>query len=174
MSASARARYLPRCDQARRAAAQTISGGLDLDLSLTGWSRSVSEAWKAQWLDGDRRSASHWDWDMIHARYHNDVDRLDLAMWVGNRLCGLALTTLSGEAATVRFLEGQPYEDCPLVGYRAVIAIETAQNYAQLNGRREVRVRPVSPRLEELYRDILGFELATPRGEAAYYKRETP
>lgn len=151
-----------------------MSRELDLDLSLTSWGRRASEMWKAQWLDGDRRSASHWNWDVIHARYHNDVDRLDLAMWVGSRLCGLALTTLSGEAATVRFLEGQPYEDCPLVGYRAVIAIEVAQNYALLNGRREVRVHPVSPRLEELYRDILGFELATPRCEDAYYRREIP
>lgn len=151
-----------------------MSGGLGLDLTLTGWGRRASEMWKSQWLDGDRRSSSHWNWDVIHARYHNDVDRLDLAMWVGGRLCGLALTTLTGEAATVRFLEGQPYEDCPLVGYRAVTAIEAAQNYALLNGRREVRVRPVSPRLEELYRAILGFELATPPGEDAYYRREMP
>lgn len=95
-------------------------------------------------------------------------------MWVGNRLCGLALTTLSSAAATIIFLEGQPDPECPLAGYRALIAIEAAQNYAQINGRKEIRVQPVNSRLEELYRDIFNFELATPRGQEAYYRREIP
>lgn len=174
MSALARARYTPRCEEARLRAAQKISAGLGVDLSLGAWSRRASEAWKEQWAAGDRRTAEGWDWDAIHRRYHNELDRLDLAMWVGDQLCGLALTTISGQAATVRFLEGRPYQDCPLIGYRALIAIEAAQNYAQLNGRREIRVQPASARLEELYRDIFRFELATPKGEEAYYRREIP
>ena len=174
MSAMARARYLARGDEARLRAGRTISSALGIDLSFGIWSRRASEAWKGQWLTMDRRSAACWDWDLIHDRYHNDVDRLDLVMWVGERLCGLALTTLSGEAATVRFLEGSPRPDCPLIGYRALAALEATQNYAQLNGRREIRVQPVAPRLEELYRDIFGFALATPRGQDAYYRREIP
>jgi hypothetical protein len=174
VSAMARARYLPRGDEARLRAARKISSALGIDLSLGIWSRRASEAWKRQWLGLDRRSAECWDWDLVHDRYHNEVDRLDLVMWVGDRLCGLALTTLSGEAATVRFLEGSPRQDCPLTGYRALVALEATQNYAQLNGKREIRVQPVVPRLEDLYRDIFGFELATPRGQDAYYRLEIP
>lgn len=174
VSATARARYSPRCDESRLRAAQKIAAILGIDLSLGAWSHRASEAWRRQWSGSDRRSAEGWDWDAIHRRYHNEVDRLDLAMWVGDRLCGLALTTLSGEAATVRFLEGSPRQDCPLIGYRALVAIESAQNYAQLNGKREIRVQPVTPPLEELYRDIFGFVLATPSGQEAYYRREIP
>lgn len=95
-------------------------------------------------------------------------------MWVEDLLCGVALTTLSGPAATIAFLEGQPGDGCHLKGLRAAIAIEAAQRYAQLNGRTELRVQPISEGLEHLYRDIFGFESATPKGEQAYYRRRIP
>ena len=95
-------------------------------------------------------------------------------MWVGDTLCGLALATLSGPAATINFLEGQPSNNCPLKGLRAAIAIEATQRYAQLSGRGEIRVQPISEGLENLYRDIFGFDLATPKGEQAYYRRRIP
>lgn len=103
------------------------------------------------------------------------MDRLDLVVWSpGRRLSGLALATISGEAVTVRFVEGDPREGCPLKGWRAAIAIETAHCYAQACGRREVRVTPVNDRVAVLYRDILGFTLETYADGRAYYARRVP
>lgn len=140
-------------------------------MSLSSWSNRASSA-VARWPRDERTYP--WDWDEIHRRYRNEPDRFDLCMWVGEVLCGVALTTLSGPAATIDFLEGQPGENCPLRGLRAAIAIEAAQRYAQLNGRAELRVQPISEGLGKLYRDIFGFELATPKGEQAYYRWRIP
>ena len=110
-----------RCDEARRTASQKASSEFGIDLSLGSWGNRASSA-VALWPTAERTYA--WDWDEIHRRYRTDPDRFDLCMWVGDILCGVALATLSGPAATINFLEGQPSDDCPLKGVRAAIAIE--------------------------------------------------
>ena len=168
---SIRAKYAARCDEARRTASLKVSTEFGVDVSLGSWGNRASEA-VARWPIRER--IYPWNWDEIHRRYRNEPDRFDLCIWVGDILCGVALTTLSGAAATINFLEGQPSDACPLRGLRAAIAIEAAQRYAQLNGRNEIRVQPISARLENLYRDIFGFDLANPRGEQAYYSKRIP
>lgn len=171
VSSIVRAKYAGRCDEARRTASVRASAEFGVRLSLGAWGHRAASA-VARWPRAER--AYPWDWDEIHRRYRNEPDRFDLCMWVEDLLCGVALTTLSGPAATIAFLEGQPGDGCPLKGLRAAIAIEAAQRYAQLNGRTELRVQPISEGLEHLYRDIFGFELATPNGEQAYYRRRIP
>jgi hypothetical protein len=151
-----------------------MSSALGVDLHLTGWSHKASLAVAEQWVGQDRRSASTWDWNAIQQAYNNELDRFDVAMWVGDRLCGLSISTISRDYVNIKFLEGDPRPDCPLRPYRAAIALEAAQNYGQASGRRFLRVQPVNPRLETLYRDIFRFTLETTKGGRAYYKREIP
>ncbi|QRE74094.1 hypothetical protein [Methylobacterium aquaticum] len=174
MLAAAKQRYAANREAARLAAATAASQTFGIEIQLSGWTSKASSAWASQWIDADRRSASSWDWDAIHHAYSRELDRFDLAMWSGERLCGLALATMSRSIITINFLEGDPRTDCPLQGKRAAIAVEAAQNYGQLSGRRFLRVQPIHPRLETLYCDIFGFTLATNKGGRAYYQREIP
>lgn len=158
-------------DDARRQAALNLIPHIGVEFDLSGSTNKAREVYADTWGREERRTG--WDWPEIFRRY-DEHDRLDLAMWVGNRLCGLALGTLSNQALTIRFLEGGPDPSCPLVGRRALIALEAAQCYAQIQGRSELRVEPIHEKLETLYRDIFGFALETVKGRRAYYRREIP
>lgn len=158
-------------DAARRQAALTLTPHIGVEFHLSGWTNKAREAFATTW--GTKGRAVEWDWPQIFRTY-DDHTRLDLAMWVGDNLCGLALGILTNQAIVVKFLEGNPRSDCPLLGRRALIALETAQCYAQLRGRTELRVQPTNERLETLYCDIFGFALETPRGAQAYYRKEIP
>lgn len=106
-------------------------------------------------------------------RNRNEPDSLALAIFTGeSRLAGLALAMPNSSAVTIKFLEGDPRPDCPLVGRRALITLEAAALYAQGIGRRQIRVEPANATLAALYRDRYGFALVSPRGAPAYYVRD--
>jgi hypothetical protein len=106
-------------------------------------------------------------------RNRNEPDALSLAIWVGeDRLSGLGFVMPDSRAVTVKFLEGDPRPDCPLVGRRALIALEASALYAQGIGRRRIRVEPANATLAALYRDRYGFALESPKGAPAYYVRD--
>lgn len=163
----ARARFIANRDAARRAAAVALPSQLGVEFHLSGWTGKVREAYLDQW-NGEHRSG--WDWVEIFRR-HNDPDRLDIAIWSQNRLSGLALCLTSGTCVEIRFLEGDPREDCPLKGHRTLIVLECAANYAQARGKTELRIQPVNSDLETLYKDVYEFSLETPRGQAHYYRK---
>lgn len=129
-----------------------------------------------EWSGRAARALEDWpktvfDWPEIFRR-HNDPDRLDMAIWGGqDRLSALALGLTSGQALTLRFLEGDPRQDCPLRGRRIAVALETAANYAQLRGKKEIRVQPINDQLVYLYEKVYGFTLESPRNEAPYYRK---
>lgn len=116
-------------------------------------------------------NGSAFDWPAIFRR-HNDPDRLDMAIWHGqDRLCGLALGLTTSNSVVLRFLEGDPRQDCPLRGRRILIALETATNYAQARGKKEIRLQPKNDDLVYLYENVYGFVLESPRNEAPYYRK---
>lgn len=93
-------------------------------------------------------------------------------MWTpDDQLVGLALITLNSEAATVRFVEGRPTNDCRFKGKRMLIALEVAANYAQAAGLTEIRIHPLNHALAQLYQTAYGFEVVKPRKEEAYYRK---
>lgn len=71
----------------------------------------------------------------------------------------------------LRFLEGDPRQDCPLRGKRILIALETAANYAQGRGKKEIRVQPIDDKLVYLYESVYGFVLESPKNEEPYYRK---
>jgi hypothetical protein len=169
MSTLPRAKFEADRNAARLQAAITLAPVLKVDFQIAGWSSRTKQAILDQW---NRKAGQGWDWDEIFRR-HRDPDRLDIAIWSPqDRLSALALGLTSAESVEIRFLEGDPRQDCPLRGRRALIVLECAACYAQAKGRPELRVRPINERLATLYKQIYGFELATPtRGEAYYFKK---
>jgi len=83
----------------------------------------------------------------------------------------MALITLSSEAATIRYVEGRPSQDCTYKGKRALIALEVATNYALGAGLSEIRIHPLNETLAHLYERTYGFEVVRPRKEEAYYRK---
>lgn len=114
---------------------------------------------------------SHFDWEEIFQK-HREPDRLDMAIWSSQeRLSGLALGLTTGQSLMLRFVEGDPRQDCPLKGQRILIALQAATNYAQARGKREIRLQPVNEKLVYLYEKVYGFALESPRNEAPYYRK---
>jgi hypothetical protein len=166
-----RARYEADRSNARTKAVLNLQSTLRVDFNLSGWGGRAREAYADQWLNGEKYSPAGWDWEEIFRRHH-EPDRLDIAIWGPQaRLCGFGLALTTSQAITIRFVEGDSRHDCPLKGMRALIILECAACYAQARGRSELRIQPKNERLEELYRQIYGFVLETPRRGEAYYRK---
>ena len=137
---------------------------LGKQIQITEWSGRAARA-----LAGWDKPA--FDWPDVFRR-HNDPDRLDMAIWCGqDQLCGLGLCLTTANSVVLRFIEGDPRQDCPLKGRRILIALETATNYAQVRGKKEIRLQPKNDDLVYLYEKVYGFVLESPRNEAPYYRK---
>lgn len=133
-------------------------------IQITEWSGRV---WRAL----DDWGKIEFDWKEIERR-HKDPSRLEIAIWSSQeRLSGLALGLTTGQALMLRFLEGDPRQDCPLRGMRIAIALETAANYAQARGKSEIRLQPINDKLVYLYENVYGFALVSPHKEEPYYRK---
>lgn len=157
-------------DDLQKKAARTAAASLreaGIDVILLHHSRRADEAIQQQWGG----SSAGWDWAEIARRYRTPKS-FCLAMWSpDDQLLGMAMITLSSEAATVRFVEGRPTLDCKYKGKRGLIALEVAANYAQGAGLSEIRIHPLNEALAHLYERTYGFEVVRPRKEEAYYRK---
>jgi hypothetical protein len=95
--------------------------------------RSVLDAWRAQWrpLQGANPERGGWDWESYRSQPRfQRPSRYELALWVDDVLCGLAIGIVTGSRAVhVHLLEGNPDPSHPLRG--AVMEL-TAANAAAL------------------------------------------
>jgi hypothetical protein len=163
-----RAKYNEARDNARRLAALNLQRAVGTDFYIAGWTRKAQQTFAEQWGGA---SSIGWGWPEIFRR-HNDPDRLDMVVWTGNRLCGLGVSTTTGEAVVIRFIEREPQEDCPLKGRIALIMTECSALYAQARGRKELRIEPKNDKLSTLYKELYGFTDATgPQGRTYCVKR---
>lgn len=138
--AKARERYAQCRHEAFRSCEAELAPAIGVSFILSEYSGRALAAVQAQWEPYGRNVETAWDWHEIMRR-HRDPDRLDMAIWSDNdRLCGLGLALTTGDAVAFRFLEGDPRDDCPLIGKRALIARDTCARYAQGRGRAELRV----------------------------------
>lgn len=133
---------------------------------LVEWSGRTFAALNEQW------PATEFDWLKVRHSFGKNPDRLDVAIWAGDRLSGLFLATLAGESVTLRFVEGDPRKDCPLVGKRLLIALDAAVNYTQINGRYELRVEPINEKLINLFETDFGFKAVKPRKGSPYWAKQ--
>lgn len=148
-------------------AARTSLRAAGISLDVMRFNRRAFEALTDQWRD--RRV--DWDWHEI-CRKNRGPKSYCIAIWAdADCLAGLSLMTVSGEAVTVRYLEGDPRPDCPIKGLRALVALEVATNYAQICGLYEVRIQPLNEALASLYENVYGFELVKRTKECPYYRK---
>jgi hypothetical protein len=168
--AKARERYIQGKFDAFRTAEARVKPLIEIDFPITEYSGRALAAVSSQW-EPNRGEETRWDWQEIMRRHH-DPDRFDMAIWVGDRLCALALAVTSCDALNLRFLEGSPHKDCPLAGRRALIAFEALSCYAQGRGRKELRVSPINSRIERLYIEMYGFARKAPRKQEPYLVKQ--
>lgn len=144
---------------AHRARLATMSGLQPMfgEFNVTEWSR---RAFDAVW------ESPSFPWNKI-SRSHRDPDRLEIAIWVGKRLVGMALALTNGDEVTLEFLEGDPAPDCPLKGSRTLIALDVATNYAQARGKHTLLVQPMNSGLRSHYTK-LGFSPFPPNTGSPY------
>ena len=142
-----------RARQATMATLQPLIG----EFNVTEWSK---RAFDAIW------NSPTFPWDRI-GRNHRDPDRLEIAIWVGRRLVGMALALSNGDEVILEFLEGDPATDCPLKGFRTLIALDVAANYAQARGKHRLLVQPMNSGLRNHYTK-LGFSPFPPSTGSPY------
>lgn len=168
----AKQRYLTCRLDAYRLAKDNLAGAIDVDFRVSELTGRAFQAVTDQWVPAGRGQETAWDWAEINRRYR-EPDRLDMVIWApGDRLCGIGLGVTVGPSVEIRFLEADPRRDCPLLGKRALIALEVAACYAQARGKTELRVRPLNSSIERLYREVYAFELVSPRREDPYLMRK--
>lgn len=109
------------------------------------------------------------NWSVINLTYRAP-DRLELAIWVDNRLIGLGICESDGDAIVIHVIQGDPDSACPLVGRRALVMIDAATNYAQIRGKHLLRLHPVAE-LVNFYVTVFGFSPPEPATGSPYYWR---
>lgn len=160
----AKQQYRQNAYDARLKTSERMKAFIGAPVIVGEWSRRTFEALSA-W------EYQRFDWQEI-SRRHRDPDRLEVAIWSGdNILSGMGLALCTGQAVVLRFVEGDPRQDCPLKGYRLLVALEAATNYAQARGKHEIRVQPKNEQLVNLYEEVYGFTYHEPRGEEGYYRK---
>lgn len=165
---AAEARYRPIRLAALGTAADIVSAQLaPLAVRLDTIGPTALEAFREQW-EGHPRRRYPWPWGKIvdDAR-KNEPDRIEVAVWSGKILCGLAIGRNRSEFCRVDYLEGAPAADHPLKGYVAMIVAGAAVAYATASGKGEVRLVDPIPAVVSHY-VALGFALATPKGMTPY------
>jgi hypothetical protein len=135
------------------------SDGLAGTVRLAPIDGDAIESWNSTWIPRRDGGVGGWDWDDLMRRQRRFVARLDVAVWSGNSLCGLAIGRLSGGRETVRidYVEGCPVNH-PLKGHIIPIVAQLAVTTAQMFEARSVRFHRPLPGAIPIYRR-LGFGL---------------
>lgn len=154
-----------------RSAVSAVREEMGLLFTTSEWSGHARQAYTDQWEKLVRSPDSNFDWPAIFEAYHGP-SVLSIAIWHGERLCGLAMATVSNSAVRLEYMEREPNNDCPLKGAMIPLVLDACATYAQLRGRAELRLHSVRPSLKSLYMEVYGFEEVTPRKEAPYLKRD--
>jgi len=114
-----------------------------------------------------------WDWGKTLKKFRRRPRRVELAIWVDEQLCGLALGHISDAhiVATIHYLEGSP-DSHLLAGSVGVIATRYLEVLGVSVGVREVSIERPVPDLIEYYKK-LGFRNTVTRGERVLQLKRT-
>jgi hypothetical protein len=161
--AALRMRYARFGQEARLATVERLSpiGGFEFQLTeISGRAIAATEHWQS----------GYYDWYQVLRRY-NDPDRLDVALWTSERLLALGVATTRAGALWIELVEGDRDRSTPLSGTRLLILFDAFANYAQLRGKRELRLEAKNAGLAALYENAYGFERVLSKGNALYWAR---
>jgi hypothetical protein len=166
-------RYVQARYTAHRTAERNLVADIGVDFRISDLSRNTDRLWREQWQPVNIRQPPNGGWDWIASRelHRNDPSVFGAAILIGERLCGLALATVSNAAVRVNPLEGDPSPDCALKGDVLRIILEASACYAQVLGREELHVLDPVEGLIATYTGVFEFTLVTPRKGAPYLRR---
>jgi len=175
-----------RCARIRRGAYdRTISDALEQGLAgpslrLTDIDAETLLAWKRTWRGTRAPGAGGWDWETLWKRFRRRPTALQLAIWDGDELCGLALGRVSRRRAlgvrhtvSVHYMEASPEPEHPLAGLIAALVIAAAERYGEALGASRLRLMDPLPGLMGYYRK-LGFTIALLPGRRVYFEKRIP
>lgn len=141
--------------------------GLDVKLRhIDRAALDAAEAWRFAYRDAGRLAhVPGWDWYKEARRFGRRTRRVELAIWVGDILCGLALGRISDSriVATIHLLEGSPVGN-PLGGKVISIASRFLEVLAIAVGCREAAIDSPIAALVDRYR-AMGFVKEVAKGK---------
>ena len=148
-----------RHENMRVATYQVATGSLREQFGLPGIRLALIDqtalmAWHRTWRpDADRDS---FDWREQRARIRHKVARLDVALWHGDVLCGLAVghPSPARRYARLHALEGNPDRSHPLKGKVVDCLVQAFVLYGKLLGAAEMRILYPLPRALRSYRRL--------------------
>jgi hypothetical protein len=130
-------------------------------------------AWQSEWrachpgskFDGD------FPWDSIFRQIRNTPRHFSVSMWADGSLCGMAagMASRGTDNVTLRFVERR-FGYNPLQGLVLPLAIESAEAYAVVLGRRRLKLRNPLQGVMRWY-DENGFSLDKTIAGATYMSR---
>ena len=169
--AKAKAYYAQLQDKACLEAANSLRDA-GLPVRIMRVSRRAIDYVAAHWEPAGRHpECAHWDWSEI-LRTNRTPKFMDMSFWsMDDRLVALAAGVITKEAAILKYVEGDPRDDCAFRGKRVPMALEAMTNYGQIAGLNEIRVEPVNEALATLYEKVYGFELVTGRKTPSYFRK---
>jgi hypothetical protein len=172
-------RYAGYRGEAYAATAETVREWLHADgrdvrsLELSEIDETALECWEIAWPRF--HPGAHYDgnfpWRAIAQQIRPTPRRFDLAIWLDFGLCGLCAGMASKNDAhvAINFIE-RFHGPNPLKGLIVPIAVECADAYAYILGKRTLKVRNPLDGVLPTY-EALGFELVRPRKVAPYCVR---
>lgn len=141
--------------------------GLDVKLiPIDHAALAAAEAWRSAYGDVGRLAHQpRWDWYNEARRFGRRTRRVEVAIWAGDTLCGLALGRISDSriVATIHLLEGNPLAN-PLGGKVIAIATRFLEVLAVTIGCKEAAIDSPLPALVDRYR-LVGFVKEVTKGK---------
>lgn len=154
------------------AADLAVEGVIALDilikLRITAIDDAALTALSRQW------GTSHFAWPRICGQNRPYVKRFEAAIWIGDGLEGLCMGRPSrgNDNVTLRFLERRPTPSL-LKGFVAEIALDAAEAYAGILGKRRLKLKDPVAGAIPLY-EALGFTFSETDHGVVYYERGVP
>jgi hypothetical protein len=160
-------RYEAFRDEARERVQASLNVGVRFQ--LTGVDELALEVWRRDWRVKGPKS---FDWDDVKTVLGNQNDCFEVAIWCGDKLCGLAMGRCSGgpDNVTIHFIE-RLWEGNPLARKVAEIVLNVAYEYARIMQKRWVKLKDPIPEAIALYAS-LGFRLVEPKGRTIFCVRQ--
>lgn len=121
--------------------------------------------WKAQYVGLLTSRMPGWVWTKELEKIRRRPRRVELAIWVGNQLCGLVIGRVSERrvVASIHLLESNPSHN-PLQGNIAIIAVRWLTAFAFIISCKEIAIERPIPELIQFYKD-LGFNETITKGQ---------
>lgn len=153
------------------------TGYVRVPLRLADCTARALAIWRETWTEPHPSGWGNWDWEALMRRAWKHPAWLNLAIWSGNLLCGLAVGRVSNRTRTgvrstisIDFIESAHDLAHPLRGLIAPLVIDVASTYGRATGAEFLRLTEPLPGVVPLY-ERHGFTPVLQRARVLYCER---